>query len=120
MALLSILVLVAIKMHETKKLVVQETTSWYDKKGELPLGDIIMIIRRSIWVKLMAINPSRRRVEFQCLMIKDRFRASSGRTALGVLGLKKAKVQSTITSFFAASTALTDSKTSSFDTRFNA
>jgi len=24
---------------------------------------------------------------------KDRFRASSGRTALGVLGLKKAKVQ---------------------------
>ena len=52
MALLSILVLVAIKMNETKKLVVQETTSWYDKKGELTLGDIIMIIRRSIWVKM--------------------------------------------------------------------
>ena len=52
MALLSILVLVAIKMHETKKLVVQETTSWYDKKGELILGDIIMVIRRSIWVKM--------------------------------------------------------------------
>lgn len=52
MALLSILVLVAIKMHESKKLVVQETTSWYDKKGELTLGDIIMVIRRSIWVKM--------------------------------------------------------------------
>jgi hypothetical protein len=52
MALLSILVLVAVKMHETKKLVVLETTSWYDKKGELTLADIIMVIRRSIWVKM--------------------------------------------------------------------
>jgi hypothetical protein len=52
MALLSILVLVAIKMHETKKLLVQETTSWYDKKGELTLSDIITAIRRSIWVKM--------------------------------------------------------------------
>ena len=52
MALLSILVLVAIKIQETKKLVVQETTSWYDKKGELTLVDIIMVIRRSIWVKM--------------------------------------------------------------------
>ena len=52
MALLSILVLVAIKMHETKILLVQETTSWYDKKGELTLADIIMVIRRSIWVKM--------------------------------------------------------------------
>ena len=52
MALLSILVLVAVKMHETKKLVVQETTSWYDKKGELTLADILMVIRRSIWVKM--------------------------------------------------------------------
>ena len=52
MGLLSILVLVAIKMHETKKLLVQETTSWYDKKGELTLADIIMVIRRSIWVKM--------------------------------------------------------------------
>ena len=52
MALLSILVLVAIKIHESKKLVVQETTSWYDKKGELTLGDIIMVIRRSIWVTM--------------------------------------------------------------------
>jgi hypothetical protein len=30
----------------------QETTSWYDKKGELTLADIIMMIRRSIWVKM--------------------------------------------------------------------
>ena len=52
MALLSISVLVAVKMHETKKLVVQETTSWYDKKGELTLADILMVIRRSIWVKM--------------------------------------------------------------------
>ena len=52
MVLLSILVLVAIKIHTTKKLLVQEATSWYDKKGELTLADIIMIIRRSIWVKM--------------------------------------------------------------------
>ena len=52
MVLLSILVLVAVKMHETKKLLVQETTSWYDKKGELTLADVIMIIRKSIWVKM--------------------------------------------------------------------
>lgn len=52
MVLLSILVLVAVKMDETKKLLVQETTSWYDKKGELTLADIIMIIRKSIWVKM--------------------------------------------------------------------
>ena len=52
MALFIILVLVAIKMHDTKKLLVQETTSWYDKKGELTLADIVMAIRRSIWVKV--------------------------------------------------------------------
>ena len=46
MVLLSILVLVAIKMDETKKLLVQETTSWYDKKGELTLADIIMIDKK--------------------------------------------------------------------------
>ena len=39
-------------LNETKKLVVQETTSWYDKKGELTLADIIMVIRKSIWVKM--------------------------------------------------------------------
>lgn len=52
MVLLSILVLVAVKMDETKKLLVQEPTSWYEKKGELTLADIIMIIRKSIWVKM--------------------------------------------------------------------
>ena len=52
MALFSILVLIAIKMHATKKLVVQETTSWYDKKGELTLADIVIIIRKSVWVKM--------------------------------------------------------------------
>ena len=35
-----------------KKLIVQEKTSWYDKKGELTLADILMVIRRSIWVKM--------------------------------------------------------------------
>ena len=39
-------------MHATKKLVVQETTSWYDKKGELTLADIVIIIRKSVWVKM--------------------------------------------------------------------
>ena len=48
MVLLSILVLVAVKMDGSKKLLVQETTSWSDKKGELTLADIIMIIRRTI------------------------------------------------------------------------
>jgi len=52
MALLSIVVLVAVKMDKTKKLLVQETTSWYDKQGELTLVDVITVIRRSIWVKM--------------------------------------------------------------------
>ena len=68
MALFSILVLVAIKMHETKKLLVQETTSWYDKKGELTLADIVMAIRRSIWVKMyfsMSKNHENNTVSFK-------------------------------------------------------
>ena len=52
MALFSIVVLVAVKINETKKLVAQETTSWYDKKGELTLADLMMIIRRSIWLRM--------------------------------------------------------------------
>ena len=52
MALFSIVVLVAVKIDETKKLVAQETTSWYDKKGELTLADLMMIIRRSIWLRM--------------------------------------------------------------------
>lgn len=62
MGLLSILVLVAIKIHETKQLLVQETTSWYDKKGDLTLADIVMAIRRSIWVK-MYFSMSKNHVE---------------------------------------------------------
>ena len=38
-------------MNTIKALVVQETTSWYDKQGELTFADIIVIIRRDIWSK---------------------------------------------------------------------
>ena len=51
MAMYSILTLIAIKMNTIKSLVVQETTSWYDKQGELTFADIIVIIRREIWSK---------------------------------------------------------------------
>jgi hypothetical protein len=51
MAMYSILTLVAIKMNESKTMLVQETTSWYDKNGELTFADIIIAVRRSIWTK---------------------------------------------------------------------
>ena len=51
MAMYSILTLVAIKMNEAKTMLVHETTSWYDKNGELTFADIIVAIRRSIWIK---------------------------------------------------------------------
>jgi hypothetical protein len=51
MALYSILILIAIKMNKVKALVVHETTSWYDKQGELTFSDIIIIVRREIWSK---------------------------------------------------------------------
>lgn len=51
MALYSILTLIALKMNSIKTLVVHETTSWYDKKGELTFGDIIVIVRREVWLK---------------------------------------------------------------------
>ena len=38
-------------MNEAKTMVVQETTSWYDKNGELTFADIIVAIRRLIWTK---------------------------------------------------------------------
>lgn len=38
----------ACKMNYIKTLVVQETTSWYDKQGELTFADIITIVRREI------------------------------------------------------------------------
>lgn len=51
MALYSILTLIAIKMNAIKTLVVHETTSWYDKQGQLTFSDIIVIVRREIWLK---------------------------------------------------------------------
>ena len=51
MGLYSLLTLGAIKMNEEKKLVVHETTAWYDKNGELTFSDIVVITRRSIWSK---------------------------------------------------------------------
>jgi hypothetical protein len=51
MAMYSILTLIAIKMNTIKTIAVQETTSWYDKQGELTFADIIVIIRREIWSK---------------------------------------------------------------------
>lgn len=49
MGLYSVLTLIAIKMYETKRMLFAETTSWYDKNGELTFADIIVSIRRSIW-----------------------------------------------------------------------
>lgn len=49
MGLYSVLTLIAIKMYETKRMLIAETTSWYDKNGELTFADIIVSIRRSIW-----------------------------------------------------------------------
>ena len=51
MAMYSILTLVAIKMNDAKTMFVHETTSWYNKNGELTFADIIVEIRRSIWTK---------------------------------------------------------------------
>lgn len=49
MALYSLLTLIALEMNKKKALVVAETTSWYDKKGELTFTDIILAVRRSLW-----------------------------------------------------------------------
>lgn len=51
MALYSILTLIALKMNSIKALVVQETTSWYDKQGELTFTDVIFTVRKEIWSK---------------------------------------------------------------------
>ena len=51
MGLYSLLTLVALKMNETKAILAHETTSWYDKNGELTFADILVTIRRSIWSK---------------------------------------------------------------------
>lgn len=49
MGLYSLLTLLALKMNETKVLLVQEATSWYDKNGELTFVDIVIAVRRSLW-----------------------------------------------------------------------
>ena len=38
-------------MNDAKTMFVHETTSWYNKNGELTFADIIVEIRRSIWTK---------------------------------------------------------------------
>ena len=72
MGLLSILVLVAIKMNETKQLLVQGKTSWYDKKGELTLADIVMVIRRSIWVKMYFSISKNHKENIDSLIITEK------------------------------------------------
>lgn len=49
MGLYSILTLVALKMNDTKHVIVQETTTCYDKQGERTFSDILVTVRRSIW-----------------------------------------------------------------------
>jgi DDE superfamily endonuclease len=49
MGLYSFVTLVAVKMHQIKKLTSLEIASWYDKKGELTFSDILAAVRRDIW-----------------------------------------------------------------------
>lgn len=49
MGLYSLLTLIALQMNETKRLLVQNAASWYDKKDELTFVDIIVAVRRSVW-----------------------------------------------------------------------
>lgn len=49
MGLYSLLTLIALKMNDTKRLLVQNAASWYDKNDELTFVDIIVAVRRSIW-----------------------------------------------------------------------
>ncbi len=59
--------MIALKMDETKKLMVQEITSWYDKNGELTFSDIIVVVRRSIckqkYFSKSAINDELPKIE---------------------------------------------------------
>lgn len=59
MGLYSLITLIAVEMNKVRSLVVAETTSWYDKKGELTFIDIIAVVRRSIWSKRFSksVNP---------------------------------------------------------------
>lgn len=51
MGLYSLITLIGVEMNKARSLVVAETTSWYDKKGELTFIDILAVVRRSIWSK---------------------------------------------------------------------
>lgn len=69
MGLYSILTLVSLKINETKQLMVQDVTTWYDKQGELTFSDILVTIRRSIWKQRYfsksANNPELIKIEEQ-------------------------------------------------------
>ena len=58
MGLYSLITLIAVEMNKVRSLVVAETTSWYDKKGELTFIDIIAVVRRSIWSKRFSKSAS--------------------------------------------------------------
>jgi hypothetical protein len=49
MGLYSFITLVAFKMNQIKPLARLESSSWYDKKGELTFSDILALVRRDIW-----------------------------------------------------------------------
>jgi len=51
MGLYSLITLIGVEMNKVRTLVAAETTSWYDKRGELTFIDIIVVVRRSIWSK---------------------------------------------------------------------
>jgi len=51
LGLYSLITLIGVEMNKIRSLVVAETTSWYDKKGDLTFVDIIAVVRRSIWAK---------------------------------------------------------------------
>jgi len=51
MGLFSFVTLVAFKMHQIKKLVSMEFSSWYSKEGDLTFSDILTIVRHSILSK---------------------------------------------------------------------
>lgn len=69
LGLYSIVTLIALKMNETKQLVEQEITTWYDKQGELTFSDILVTVRRSIWKQRYfsnsANNPELSKIEEQ-------------------------------------------------------
>ncbi|HHI9467096.1 TPA: hypothetical protein ACP9DH_002904 [Legionella anisa] len=66
-------------IHFLKNGLVQETTSWDDKEGELTLVDIIMVIRRTIWEKMyfsMSENHENNARIPQCLRGNDKLKFS--------------------------------------------